>query len=241
MKDNKACVMDARFGKAQTFIVKAHLEDSLGTVVSGNLTVALDDDVEDPLDPTDGTPLATPPANVVIQIYEVDDDTMLGDHMITYSSSEDDVEDLVITVAVAGSPDSFMISGPELIAPNGSGMFTIQAYDEEMSIPHFAMDDPDTNADESDDMVAVFIQGLAPGNTRGVSPSGIVDLDEDTGMGSFTVYAPPGVSQGQVVRIFVATGDMEVMHTVMFGTAPTMPGHAHERHGDGHQPRHDSP
>ena len=224
MKDNKACVMDARFGKGQTFIVKAHLEDSLGTVVGGNLTVALDDDVEDPLDPTDGATLDNPPANAVIQIYEVDEDTMLGDHMITYSSTADDVEDLVITVSVAGSPDSFMISGPDRIGLNGSGVFTIQAYDEEMGIPHFAMDDPDTNADESDDMVVVFIQGIAPGNTRGISPSGIVDLDEDTGTGTFAIYAPNGAMDGDTIRIFVGSGDMEQMHEVTFGEPGATPG-----------------
>jgi hypothetical protein len=212
--DDDDCGMDARFGVNQEVVVKSHLEDALGSVVGGTLSVALDDEVEDPLDKDAEVSLTTPgPDNTSVWVYTIDKDAMLGDHMITVdcTTCDDEVEDVVLTVAVAGPPDSYSINGPDRIDLNGSGMYTVQAYDEEMGIPHFTTEGADRN-----DMVEVFIQGLTPGNTRDIM-NGMVTLEEDTGMATFTVYAPPGVVQDQVIRIFVGSGDSEAVHTVMFG------------------------
>ena len=57
----------------------------------------------------------------------------------------------------------------------------------------------------------LFIQGLTPGNVRGLTAGGMLDLDDDTGMGSFTIYSPPGTVDGATVRIFVGEGDLEAI------------------------------
>ena len=86
--DDNECEMDSRFGRKQVVVVKAHLEDALGSVVAGTLSVALDDDMDDPIDPDDSpTPLTAEntPGESSIWVYEIDKDAMLGDHMITVS------------------------------------------------------------------------------------------------------------------------------------------------------------
>ena len=90
-----------------------------------------------------------------------------------------------------------MIHGPDRIDLGGSGTFMVQAYDETMGVPYFK----DATA-EMPPMVEVFIQGLAPGNTRYIS-NGMIDIDPDTGMGEFIVYAPNSAMDGDVIRIFV--------------------------------------
>ena len=212
--DDDDCGMDARFGVNQEVVVKSHLEDALGSVVSGTLSVALDDEVEDPLDKDAEVSLTTPgPDDTSVWVYTIDKDAMLGDHMITVdcTTCDDEIEDVVLTVAVAGPPDSYSITGPDRVDLNGSAQFTVQAYDEEMGIPHFTVTDS-----KDDSMVEVFVQGLVPGNTRDLD-NGMLDLDDDTGMGSFSVYAPPGTVVGQVIRIFVSSGDSEAQHSVTFG------------------------
>ena len=157
------------------------------------------------------------PENASAWLFTVDSKAaMLGDHMITVSDGDDcdnDVMDLVLTVTVAGPPDSYMIDGPERIALGRSGTFMVQAYDKKMGIPHF---------DDGMPMVEVFIQGLASGNTRYIT-NGMIDIDPDTGMGEFIVYAPNSAMDADVIRIFVSTGDMEQLHEVTFGEPGATP------------------
>ena len=212
--------MQTRFGAGDVIVVKSHLEDSLGTVTAGDISVDLADDFDDPLDADGEDDLDQAVAanvNPVAFVYVVDEDASWGDHMITVSTDEDDVDDVTLTVQVAGPPHSYSISGGMYIPLNGSAEFTVTAMDKEMGIPAFDTSDG-AEADE-DNKVEVFIQGLTAGNVRGLT-NGMVVLDEDTGMGSFNVYAPPTATQGHVIRIFVGTGDIEVMHTAMFGDDP---------------------
>ena len=125
------------------------------------------------------------------------------------TSGNDDIDDVELTGHRRCGPrlTATCITGPDRIDLGGSGTFMVQAYDENMGVPHFTEDMP---------MVEAFIQGLAPGNTRYIS-NGMIDIDPDTGMGEFIVYAPNSAMDGDVIRIFIATGDMEVPHTVMFG------------------------
>ncbi len=204
------CAMDARFGVGQDIVVKAHLEDSLGSMVAGAITVKLDSKVEDELDNDGETGLVsnsvTDDAPIVF-LYQVDKDAMLGDHEITVGTAVADVDDVVLTVAVAGPPDSYMIEGPDRIDLNGSGMFTVTAMDKAEGIPHFK--------DDASRDVEIFIQGLAQGNTRNLS-NGVLTLDADTGMGTFIVFAPNGATQGQVLRFFIGDST-SADHTVAFG------------------------
>ena len=95
MKDNENCmgpIMAPRFGEGEAFVVKAHLEDKLGSVVAGDLDVGLDDSVTDPIDPDDD-PNELNDHGVIdanVWVYTVDMDAMLGDHMITLDSDDDD-------------------------------------------------------------------------------------------------------------------------------------------------------
>ena len=49
--------------------------------------------------------------------------------------------------------------------------------------------------------------------------NGALTLDKDTGMGTFTIYAPSNAAGGSTARIFVSAGDVEITHTVTFGAA----------------------
>ena len=53
--------------------------------------------------------------------------------------------------------------------------------------------------------------------------NGALTLDADTGMGSFTIYAPSNAPDGSTARIFVSAGDVEITHTVTFGEPGAMP------------------
>ena len=222
--DDNECEMDSRFGSKQVIVVKAHLEDALGSVVAGTLSVALDDDMDDPIDPDDNpTSLTTEntPGESSVWVYEIDKDAMLGDHMITVSFDDEDVADVVLTVAVAGPPMIYMISGPDNIDLGGRGMFTVTAVDAKDGIPHFITD---MDAADKNDTVDVVVPDIAESLVRGrMLDNGVLTLDSDTGMGTFTIYAPSNAPDGSTARIFVSAGDVEITHTVMFGMMGEMP------------------
>ena len=63
--------------------------------------------------------------------------------------------------------------------------------------------------------VNVFVADVPSGNVRGLEPAAAISSwTKDTGMGTFTVFAPRDASQGEVARIFVSSGDSEVALTV---------------------------
>ena len=219
--------MSGRFGHGQMVFVKSHIEDALDNIIGDGTDLDSeladeDDDllgdgdptlIEDPVDPdaTGGDPARA-------WLYMIHEDATLGDHMITVSTDtkgvdaegdERDIDDVMLTVNVAGPPAMFSIEGPMSIDLSGSGTFTVTATD--------AMDQEPYFKDPASRMVSVFIQGLTPGNLRGLSSTGMLELDAETAMGSFSIYAPPGTAHGSTVRIFVSEDDMEASHTVMFG------------------------
>ena len=103
--------MLSRFGAGEVVLVKAHLEDSLGSVVDGNLDIELEE-MDKPLD-KDGDDELTNPIpgrdEPAAWVYVVDKDAMLGDHMITVSTTaqnadDEDIDDVTLTLSVAGPP-----------------------------------------------------------------------------------------------------------------------------------------
>ena len=225
---NKGCDasgMASRFGAGEMIFVKAHLEDSLDNVVgeSDNLDSELADEFDDPLIDGDPVEIENPVSGKTMPkawIYTIDEDAQLGDHMITVSTSaenadEEDIDDVTLTVTVAGPPAEFEIGGPDRIALGRSGEFMVTATDAIDGVPHFTSDSDDP-ADDND-TISVFIQGLTAGNVRNLPADGNLKLDTDTGTGTFTIYAPNGAMNGDTVRIFVGSGDMEQSHEVMFG------------------------
>ena len=218
--------MGRRFGRGEMVFVKAHLEDALGTVVGtfSDLDSELADDFDESLDADGPVEINEPVTGKDMPrawMYMIEDDAMLGVHTITVSTTaknldDEDIDDVMLTVTVAGSPDMFAIGGPDRIDVGGSGTFTVTATDSTgMGVPYFK--------DDAAKKVNVFIQGLIPGNVRGLDSSNNVTLDADTGMGSFTIYSPPGTVDGATVRIFVGSGDNEVSHIVMFGEPGVTP------------------
>ena len=222
--ENKGCAETTRFGAGEVIVVKAHLEDTLMSVVSGDISVDLDDDVDDPLD-KDGEeelnqPIASNP-DPVAWVYLVDKDAKLGNHTITVSSDEDDVADVELTVSVAGPPTQYMFVDPvDNIELGGRAMFTVQAYDENDGIPHLITE----AGDDKNDTVEIVVPDIAESLVRGSELlNGVLTLDKDTGMGSFTIYAPANVTAGSTARIFVSAGDVEITHTVTFGDPDATP------------------
>ena len=222
---NDKCVMDSRFGAGQAVVVKSHLEDSLMSVVRGNISVALDDDIDDPLATAKVITLAAAntPDNTMVWVYEVDKDAMLGDHTITVSTTAKDEDDKAIandplTVSVAGPPTQYMFVDPvDNIELGGRATFTVQAYDTNDGVPYFAKNNEDMY---TDDKVEVVVPDIAESLVRGSNlANGALTLDKDTGMGTFTIYAPSNAAGGSTARIFVSAGDVEITHTVTFGAA----------------------
>ena len=219
-----------RFGAGEMIFVKAHLEDSLGSFVGDGTTLASelaneDDDLLGDADmlTIDDPVMENDPARA--WVYTVDKDAMLGDHMITVSTTaqnadDEDIDDVTLTVSVAGPPTQYMFVDPvDNIELGDRAMFAVQAYDMEMGIPHFTTMDPGKN-----NTVDVVVPDIAESLVRGrMLDNGVLTLDADTGMGTFTIYAPSNAPDGSTARIFVSAGDVEITHTVTFGEAGAMP------------------
>ena len=194
-------------------MVKAHLEDELGSMAPGNLSVGLDSEMDNPLDTTAADEFTTnsdTTAAPQVWVYVVDEMATLGDHEITVESTAPDVDDVVLTVAVAGSPHSYTVNGPDTIPLGGSADFTVVAVDEADGVP---------NVTDDNKMVDIVLQGLASGNVRGLTDD-MIELDEN-GMDTFTIYAPNNAEDGHLVRIFIAGSEMEM--TTSSPSAPRLP------------------
>ena len=220
----------SRFGADEVFFVKAHLEDSLGSVVgvATDIKVELADDLDDPLadDPAEIDQPITGKDEPAAFVYTVDEDAMLGDHMITVSTTaknadDEDIDDVTLTVSVAGPPTQYMFVDPvDNIELGDRAMFTVQAYDTNDGIPHLITD----AGDDKNDTVEIVVPDIAESLVRGrMLDNGVLTLDEDTGMGSFTIYAPANAPAGSTARIFVSAGDVEITHTVTFGEPGATP------------------
>ena len=229
--DNKDCAPQDRYGDGDVVIVKAHLEDNLETVIEGDLSASLDgeDDAltEISVDTND------PPAMAWIYVVDTDADndaTALGGHMITISHDDNDddinVADKMIDFAVAGPPVEYMFVDPAMnIALGDRATFTVRARDTNMGVPNFiTTDDATTDADDRNNTVDVVVPDIAESLVRGrMLDNGVLTLDADTGMGSFTIYAPANAPAGSTARIFVSAGDVEITHTVTFGDPDATP------------------
>ena len=226
--------MANHFGHGEKFVVKAHHEDALDLVVpdGDNLSVELSDeddnllgdadtvDLGDPVDSTNGDP-------AYAWVFTIDGDATLGERMITVSTDQengdgDAIDDVMLSITVAGPPHSYDVEGPMYIPLGGSGTFTVTAMDEIGGLPHFTTAAAVTTERPQNNLVNVFVADVPSGNVRGLASGNNLELDEDTGMGTFTLYAPRDAGQGEVARIFVSSGDSEVALTVTFGETVMM-------------------
>ena len=227
--------MANHFGHGEKFVVKAHHEDALDLVVpdGDNLSVELSDeddnllgdadtvDLGDPVDSTNGDP-------AYAWVFTIDGDATLGERMITVSTDQengdgDAIDDVMLSITVAGPPHSYDVEGPMYIPLGDSGTFTVTAMDEIGGLPHFTTAAAVTTERPQNNLVNVFVADVPSGNVRGLASGNNLELDEDTGMGTFTLYAPRDAEQGEVARIFVGSGDSEVALTVTFGDPDATP------------------
>ena len=210
--------MARRFGAGDVIVVKSHLEDSLGTVIgeAADMDIELSDDFDDPLDADGETDITTPIPGKVMPaawVYVVDNDAQLGDHMITVSTTAVDKDDNAIasvtrTVTVAGPPDDYAVDGSNVIELGGAEEYTVTATDENGGVPHFAESD--------DNLVNVAVQPVTTLVT-GLTASRQLELDKETGMGSFTVYAALDATHGNAGRIIVGPSDNLTILNISFG------------------------
>ena len=230
--DNKGCDasgMASRFGAAEMFVVKSHLEDSRGIVVgvADDMDIELADDFDGPIidgDPVENDMPVIGKTMPMAWVFTVDEDAMLGDHMITVSTDEtnaddEDIDDVMLTVTVAGPPYALSVSGDTNIPLGQSATYIVTATDELGGVPHLTEDE--------NDKVSVNVQP-ADALVTGADSAGQVKLGAD-GTAEFTVFASLDADDGDPGRIIVQLGDIQEIQTITFGapapemTAPGMP------------------
>ena len=214
--------MASRFGAGEMIFVKAHLEDSLGNVVgeSDDLDSELSDEDGDLLGDADIVTIEDPVKDKMrprAWVYTVDEDATLGDHMITVSTSaqnadDEDIDDVTVTVSVAGPPISLSVSGDANIELNGSVTYTVTAKDMETGTPHFIR-----SGDGQNDMVTVSVQPT-DALVVGTNTAGQVMLD-DNGEATFIVYAALDADDGDNGRIIVRSDELQDILPITFGAA----------------------
>ena len=220
-----------RFGAGEMIFVKAHLEDSLGSFVGDgtSLDSELANEDDDLLGDADMLTIEDPvvesgdPARA--WVYTVDGDATLGDHMITVSTSaqnadKEDIDDVTVTVSVAGPPVSLSISGDANIELNGSVTYTVTAEDMKNGIPYFDRDS--TDGTDRNDMVTVSVQPT-DALVIGTNTAGQVMLDDD-GTADFIVYAALDADDGDHGRIIARLGELQDIEPITFGLVLGMPG-----------------
>ena len=102
-------------------------------------------------------------------------------------------------------------------------MYMVTATDLEGGVPHFTKDADD---EYTNNMVEIFIQDLPSGNARGLDSSSMLELDTETGMGTFTIFAPRDAMHGDVIRIFVGDETMAGKEIMFGGNRAPMAGAA---------------
>ena len=226
-EDAKGCDasgMAQRFGAGETFVVKAHHEDVRDLVVGDGADLSVefvndDDDLLDGDDPDDHADPVMTGDPAFAWVYTIHEDATLGDHMITVSTDEtnaDDeaIDDVTLTVTVAGAPYKIELGGADNIPLNGSQTFTVTATDMLSGIPHITDDN---------NKVTISVQPV-DALVVGTDTSNQVELDADTGVAEFTVYASLDADDGDSGRIIARSGDLEQILPITFGDAtPTMP------------------
>ncbi len=228
--DNKGCATVDRFAREGMFIVAAHHEDALGNAVAvtGQPTIDLED-MDKPLDAdNDGDPVTaasgTHSNGALVWLYTVEDDATLGEHDITLSTTETDVDDVVLPVTIAGPPDSYTVDPMTTHIPlQTRGTFTVTALDENGNLPALTADDPaTTDKDETNNTVQI---DATYGDVRGANVDGndVLTLDLNTGEGTFNYTLPRDAKQGENFTIYVGSGTMQVEVMVTAGEMATVP------------------
>ena len=117
--------------------------------------------------------------------------------------------DVTLTVTVAGPVDDYSLDGPDVIELGGAAEYTVTATDVNGGVPHFP-EEGESN------MVAVAVQPVTTLVT-GLNASRMLELDEDTGVGKFTVYAALDATHGSAGRIIVGPADNLTIVSISFG------------------------
>ena len=101
------------------------------------------------------------------------------------------------------------LGGADNIPLNGSQTFTVTATDMLGGVPHFG-------AKMNDNKVTISVQPT-DALVVGIDTSSQVELDEDTGMAEFTVYASLDADNGDPGRIIARSGELQDILSITFG------------------------
>ena len=227
--DNDGCDssgMSNRFGHGEKIVVKAHHEDNLDLVVGSgsDLSSKLSNDDDDLIGNADIVTINMPVTGKMMPrawVYTVDKDATLGEHMITVSTSATDkdgeaIDDVMLTVTVAGPPANLAISGDANIPLGDSVTYTVIATDMLGGIPHLT-----TEGDDRNDKVSVSVQPT-DALIDGDDSDGQVTLGAD-GTAEFIVWASLDAEDGDAGRIIVRLDDLRQILPITFGETAEMP------------------
>ena len=219
------CEQDMRYGRGEKFVLDIAVKDELGSETEDSVEMEfpeVDDLLTNMMHGTDSDRDGTggQDTDMPFTVYTIGAEAPFEMQTITLSlDNNDDVADVELMFAIAGPIHSHMVEGPDTIELGQAGEYTVTVMDENGGVPHF------TDKAAEDTMIDVFVQGLVPGNTRGLS-NGVLTLDEATGMKSFFIFAPSTASHGETIRVFIGDETLP-SKTIMFGgNRPPMAGAA---------------
>ena len=135
---------------------------------------------------------------------------------VTNGEAGDDEVSVDLMITVAGPPMTYEFSDPVMYIPEALGSsqkFTVMVMDANGNVPDF--DHPDAMDAE------IVVLGVEGSYVTGRGANNSASFDEETGIATFTIFAPVGATQGRTVLIQVRVDDEVVAtHTVMFGEDP---------------------
>ena len=211
---------------AENFKVRAKAVDNLGsTAAKVEFSVTVPDEAKDFISNT-----ATDTADTGIAIIDIDeDDAVSGVYTLTVAAEQDRgdkdpiTKEIEVKITISGDLAKYTLEGTDTIALGNIATYTVSAWD--------ANDAPATIVEGSDnDHVTVLVSGPASGSieTLDRSANNEVTLDDETGVGTFRIFAKtdgaPGIVTITVIGIQDTDSVTKNVNIGDFNNAPTTVG-----------------
>ena len=207
---------DVVFGRENTVHIIGKFSDNLGT--SSNVVVAgVDASIEMAGETATSLTAALLDSTDASKGFAIShtfaDDAAYGTYTVTVSTGADEAKvEEVRTITVGGPPVDYSFVEPAANISLGAGSsakFTVKAVDDNGNVPDFG----------DDNMVEVIVRGAGPNDVFGLE-NNLLELDEDTGEGTFEIFTPINAVDGQMAQIIVRTTDgVQAAHAITFGEA----------------------
>ena len=204
--DDLEPVADTVFGREDVFVIVGEFTDALGsTVAISSPTIVASDTV--------ALRVSATAADSGMATVTVAAEAEYGEYTISVSTGTgDDLVEQVLTVTIGGPPVGYSFVEPVANISLGAGSsaeFTISAVDVNGNVPDFG----------DDNMVEVIVRGAGPNDVFGLE-NNLLELDVDTGEGTFEIFTPINAVDGQMAQIIVRTTDgVQATHAITFGEA----------------------